>query len=252
MAENPHVMVATPCYGGMTTAIYTRSMLALAAACAGRGVRLSAHIDAAEAMISKARAELAAVFMESDATHLMFIDADIGFEPDQFFRLLSLDVDVAAASYPFKRIDWEKARRVALAGLPNLEAASLDYVVDWGVDNTPIAAVKDFARVRRAPMGFMLIRRSVVQRLREAHPELRYKHISRHGDHAKDLPYRFALFESTIEEGGLYLTEDYAFCRRWTELGGEIWLDIKSRLTHYGPHAFRGDLLQQFRKPSES
>jgi hypothetical protein len=139
----------------------------------------------------------------------------------------------------------------ALAGLPNLEAASLDYVVDWGVDNTPIAAVKDFARVRRAPMGFMLIRRSVVQRLREAHPELRYKPISRHGDYAKDLPYRFALFESTIEEGGLYLTEDYAFCRRWTELGGEIWLDIKSRLTHYGPQAFRGDLLQQFRKPSE-
>ena len=56
-----------------------------------------------------------------------------------------------------------------------------------------------------------------------------------------------ALFECMIEpESGLYLSEDYAFCRRWRDLGGEVWLDIKSRLTHYGPNAFKGDLAQQF------
>jgi hypothetical protein len=60
-------------------------------------------------------------------------------------------------------------------------------------------------------------------------------------------PNRFALFECMIDPvTGTYLSEDFAFCRRWTDIGGEIWADLDSRLDHVGPSVFRGDVASQF------
>ena len=67
------------------------------------------------------------------------------------------------------------------------------------------------------------------------------------GDPLAASPHRFALFDCLIDPAtGVYLSEDFAFCRRWTDLGGEIWIDVESRLTHVGPHAFVGDFATQF------
>jgi hypothetical protein len=77
------------------------------------------------------------------------------------------------------------------------------------------------------------------------YPQLRYKR-----DHSADasLPSenRYALFECMISEDGTYLSEDFAFCKRWTEMGGEIWADLNSKLDHVGPMAFHGELSSQF------
>jgi hypothetical protein len=104
-----------------------------------------------------------------------------------------------------------------------------------------------FLRVQAAGNGFLMIRRSALVRLCEAHPELKYKGV--HVQNANPAsPNRFALFECMIDpETGAYLSEDFAFCRRWTELGGEIWVDLNSELVHVGPMAFVGDLRTQFR-----
>jgi hypothetical protein len=239
-------MVTTPCYGGQLTVAYVNSVLALQRACMAREIKISFNMRSGEALITRARADMVAEFLSTDATHLLFIDADIGFAPEQVFRLLAFDADVTAAAYPLKRIDWEKARRVAQSGLSDIEGSVLDYVVYLEAKG-PMKAHKDFVRVRYTGTGFLMIRRSVLTRMCEAHPELRYKAAQREADLLKDGPYNYALFECMIEpDTGLYLSEDYAFCRRWRELGGAIWLDIRSRLTHYGTHAFKGNLETQF------
>jgi hypothetical protein len=246
VADNPSIMVATPCYGGQLTVAYITSALALQRACAARDIEINFNFRHGEALITRARADMTAEFLLSSATHLIFIDADIGFAPEQVFRLLAFDADVTAAAYPLKRIDWEKLQRLAQAGRTDLETAVLDYVI-YPETKGPMQAHNDFVRVRYTGTGFLMIRRAALLRMCEAHPELRYKAAQREADLLREDSYRYALFECMIEpETGLYLSEDYAFCRRWTELGGAIWLDIRSKLTHYGPNAFRGDLEKQF------
>jgi hypothetical protein len=77
------------------------------------------------------------------------------------------------------------------------------------------------------------------------YPQLQYKR-----DHSIDATTvsdnRFALFECMIAEDGTYLSEDFAFCKRWIDIGGEIWADLKSKLNHVGPMTFCGDLSSQF------
>ncbi len=250
METSPFLMVATPCYAGQMTEPYVTSILALQRTCQARGVRVEFNFRTGEALITRARADMTAEFLRSGASHLLFIDADIGFVPEQVFRLLAFGADVAAAAYPLKRIDWEKAQRFAKAGRILSEAAILDYVF-FPETKGPMQAKNDFVRVRHTGTGFMMLTRGAILRLCEAHPELRYKAAQRETDLMGEAEIRHALFECMIEpETGLYLSEDYAFCRRWRDLGGEIWLDIRSKLTHYGVNAFRGDFEKLF-SPAE-
>jgi hypothetical protein len=161
-------------------------------------------------------------------------------------RLLRFDVDVAAGAYPLKEIDWAKAERAMKAGRPDVQAASHHYVLAWE-DAGSISARDGFARVKRIGTGFLMIRRNVIKRMCDAYPEL--KHIAPvFAGHVPETTSRWALFECMIDpDTREYLSEDYAFCRRWRDLGGEIWLDTMSKLSHTGPVTFAGDLQAQFR-----
>ena len=96
----PHVVIATPCYGGQLTMAYVDSVLKLQAACIARAIRIDFDLRANEALITRTRNDLAARFLASGASHLMFIDADIGFAPEQFFRLLDFNAEVTARGLP--------------------------------------------------------------------------------------------------------------------------------------------------------
>jgi hypothetical protein len=248
MPDRPHLMVATPCYGGQVTTAYANSLLKLQSACRSRAIDLEWLMLGGDALITRARADLVAHFLDRpDATHLLFVDADIGFEPEQVFRLIDFDADVAAGAYPAKRIDWERVREVVAAGLPEPQSTALEYVFEVE-DPTRIVSRGGFARVRYAGTGFLMIRRQVLTKLCAAHPQLHYRRTSSSTDPLGGSPNRFALFDCMIDPAsGVYLSEDYAFCRRWTGLGGEIWVDVESRLVHVGPIAFVGNFATQFR-----
>ena len=139
MQQQSYILVATPTYGGHATTGYITSLLSLQATCADLGIGLSVRFFS-DLLVTRARNELVKLFLKHGAaTHLMFIDADIGFSPDQVLRLLRFDVDVAAGAYPLKQIDWAKAERAMKAGRHDVESASLHYVlVSLGEDPNSI------------------------------------------------------------------------------------------------------------------
>ena len=249
MTEPVHLVVATPCFGGQVSSIYASSIFALQ-----RALRSMSNVDLkvclrdGDALITRARANLVTLFLDDPtATHLLFVDADIGFAPEQVFRLIESGADVVAGCYPIKRVNWDKAKRAVAANRPNLPAASLDYVLEID-DPDRVVVVNGFSRVRYAGTGFLMIRRQVLERMC-AHPN--YAPLKFLREHSLDAlagsPNRFALFECMIDPAtGTYLSEDFAFCKRWTDIGGEIWADLDSRLDHVGPSVFRGDIASQF------
>jgi hypothetical protein len=246
-----HLIVGTPCYGGQVTSLYTTSLLRLQHTCQKRGdMDFSFLLLGGDALISRARQDLVAHFLENpSATHLLFIDADIGFDPDQVFRLLNFGADVTSGVYPIKRINWEKIRALAKSGREPQEPDSLSYVLEF--ENPQRIVPKDgFAKVRYTGAGFLMIRKAALLKMIEHYPDLRYSREHKAGDTLGESQWRCALFNSLIDkESGTFLSEDFSFCRRWTEMGGEIWVDLESRLTHVGPVSFNGNVATQFTVP---
>jgi hypothetical protein len=241
-----NLVIATPCFGGQISVLYAASLLKLQTRIRSyKGLSLTVLFKDGDALITRARASLVSQFLDNPAaTHLLFLDADMGFEPEQVLRLIECGADMCAAIYPIKRIDWATVKTTIEAARPNPGAAALKYVFE--VDD-PAAVIEKggFLKVRYAGTGFLMIRRAALQRMCAHYPQLRYKR-----DHSIDAATasdnRFALFECMIAEDGTYLSEDFAFCKRWVDMGGEIWADLDSRLNHVGPMTFCGDLSSQF------
>jgi hypothetical protein len=188
MIDRPGIMVMTPCYGVQVGASYCESILRLQIACQRRGVDFGYRWRSGDALITRVRAELVAEFLaHPHATHLLFIDADISFGAEQVFRLLDFDADVTAAAYPVKEFDWEKIARAVRAGR-DPQTAALNYVTAWQLENGKVVARSGFAKVRYAGTGFLMIRREVLIKLCEAHPELKYRRVHYPNDPLKDNP----------------------------------------------------------------
>jgi hypothetical protein len=248
MTEAIKLVVATPCFGGQLSTLYFASMFKLQRALRDYpNVELAVQLRDGDALVTRARANLVSLFLDDPkATHLLFVDADIGFEPDQVLRLLTSGADVAAGTYPIKRINWDKVRQAIETNRPKPQSAALDYVLE--VENPEnIAAVSGFARVRYAGTGFLMIRRNTLEKMCAHYTSLQFRREHSIADVLANSPNRFALFECMIDpDTGVYLSEDFSFCKRWTDIGGEIWADLESRLNHVGPATFYGDVATQF------
>jgi hypothetical protein len=244
--SKPFVMVATPCFGGLVNQGYMLSILKLMQSAATGEFDLDVVLLGGDSLITRSRSVLVSRFLDNPrATHLMFVDADIAFEPDQFLRLLRLDKDFAAGAYPLKQIDWRALPRRAVDGEP-LTAAGLSYVGQL-CPADQLRQEAGFATAAYAGTGFQLIKRAVFERLIAAHPELKFNAVHTLTNETPRSDNLYALFECAIDrESGIYLSEDYAFCGRWRALGGEIWLDLQSKLTHAGTSYYEGDCTARY------
>jgi glycosyltransferase involved in cell wall biosynthesis len=238
--EPLHLFVATPCYGGMVHQRYMQSICELLLVAQKDGSQVSVHLLGNDSLITRARNTLVSMFLDSDATHLLFIDADIGFAPTEVVRLLRLDQDVAAGSYPLKIVHTGPEVVDHVRSGETLSTAVLRYV--GAPSEVEARQEKDgFVTAEYAGTGFMMIRREALERMIAAYPETRF---SAAHDRSEPNPSAnlYALFDCMIDpDTGEYLSEDYTFCRRWRDIGGEVWLDMNSRLHHTGPWEFAGD-----------
>jgi hypothetical protein len=245
--SRPLILIATPCFGGMVRHNYMLSVMRLISYAKAAEFDVSLSMVGYDALISRARSTLVAAFLDdARATHLLFVDADISFEPQQVERLLRFDRDFTGALYPLKSMDWDLIAQRCVEGGESVKQAAVSYVGTF----CPEAERKHeggFATAIYAGGGFQLIRRSALRRMIAAYPQTHFSrvHILPMSGARRDAVQSsnlFALFDCIIDpETGTYLSEDYSFCLRWRELGGEIWLDGASKLTHSGTYQFVGD-----------
>jgi hypothetical protein len=236
------IQLATPCYGGLANIAFVNSVLILQRACDARGVGLEVLLTGGEALITRARSRIATDFLNQGRhTHLLFVDADIGFEPEHLFRLLACGKPVVGGVYPLKTVYWDKIPEAVRRGARDLQAATLGYVVRFLPNPDETVEVQDgFGEVAYVGTGFMLIAREVLQTLADAYPDLHCVI----GDVNAEAKPTVMFFDTMIDpQTNGHLSEDYAFCKRWRDCGGQVWADFQSRMTHVGHAAYTGSLI---------
>jgi hypothetical protein len=247
------LFVATPMYGGMNHGLYAKSCLDLQTLMMRYGVDIKFSFLFNESLITRARNYLTDEFLRSDCTHMLFIDSDIHFNPQDVLALMALDKDVIGGPYPKKSINWGNiayaARKHTEMEPRELEQLVGEYVFNV-VKGTQQFQVTEPLQVLEIGTGFMMIKRNVFEKLEKSYPQLRYKpdHIGQaHFDGSR---YIHAYFDTIIDTkdsatgGGSdrYLSEDYMFCQLWRKIGGEIYLCPWMKTQHIGTYAFTGNM----------
>jgi hypothetical protein len=246
------IMVATPMYGGQCGGGYTKSSVDLGQQAAKYGVDVGFFYLFNESLITRARNYLVDEFMRSHYTHLMFIDSDIQFDPQDVLTLAAIadpdsDKDIVCGAYPKKTIAWEKIKRAVDKGVaddnPNiLENYVGDFVFNPAPGTTEIK-INEPVEVLEGGTGFMMIQKHVFEKFGNAHPELLYT-----PDHVRTANFDgsrqiHAYFDTVIDpKSNRYLSEDYMFCQWARDLGIKVWMCPWMRLKHMGSYIFGGDL----------
>ena len=213
--KTTRVHICMPCYGGMLTESTFMSYIKWANTARQLGIDWTMETMTNESLISRARNTLTAKFLSNpDSTHLMFIDADIGWEPWHLLVMLNRDVDVIGGLYPMK-------------SLP----------VKWCVNGFEGAeeGPDGLQEVSKTGTGFMLIKRGVFEKL-NAHPATK-PFMNDIGLPAELNPYMKTYFDTAVRENRYY-SEDWTFCENWRDLGGKVWVDKRVLLRHTGTYTF--------------
>ena len=247
------VFVATPMYGGMAHGLYIKSSLDLQTTMSKYGIETKFSFLFNESLITRARNYLVDEFLRTDFTHLLFIDSDIHYAPQDVIALLALDKDVIGGPYPKKSINWKNIADTARKH-PNLDPKELEKLVGEYVFNvvkgTKQFTVTDPLEVMEIGTGFMMVKREVFDKMKEAYPTIQYKpdHVGQ--ANFDGTRYIHAYFDTVIDSkdsivgGGSerYLSEDYMFCQMWRKIGGEIYLCPWMKTQHIGTYAFTGNM----------
>lgn len=247
------ILVATPMYGGMCGGQYTKSTADLAKLGAAYGMTIDFFYLFNESLITRARNYCVDEFLRHEEyTHLMFIDSDIGFNPQDVLSLAAIadpesDKDILCGPYPKKTISWEKIKLAVDKGFADNNPQDLarfvgDYVFNPVQGATEIA-IEEPVEVMEGGTGFMMIQRKTFEKYAEAYPELMYMpdHVrSENFDGTREI---MCFFDALIDpKSKRYLSEDYMFCQWAREIGLKVWFCPWMQLTHMGSYTFGGSL----------
>ena len=236
--QQPNIFISTPCYNATMTLQYTTSLLKLIRAMNEKHIGYAIDFLGNESLIPRARNRSLEKFLASDCTHMLFIDSDIGFEPEAVFDILKYNKAVVGCLYPRKDIFFDKLLHSVQNekdSKESIDSRALDFVYNplRTFDNKTITD-GDYIRVNHIGTGFMLVQRDIILRMCQIHKEL----IITNGE----LPgEQYALFDCMIKNR-CYLSEDYSFCQRVNDAGGEVWVNMKHNLSHIGYYCFKSDL----------
>ena len=246
------LFLAVPMYGGQCAGMFTRSVADLSAVCTKHGIPLQLFFLFNESLITRARNYCVDEFMRSGATHLMFIDSDIGFNPQDVIAMLAMQsdespYDVIGGPYPKKCISWEKIKQAVDKGMAdenpnNLEKYVGDYVFNPKTTQREIP-LNQPVEVLEIGTGFMMIRRKTIEDYHKAFPHQWYKpdHVrTEHFDGTREI---MAVFDCIIDpDSKRYLSEDYMFCYNVQKMGGKVFFCPWMQLQHVGSYVFGGSL----------
>lgn len=220
------LFIATPCYGGQCFATYMQSVVKTVGLFHQYGLKLKVSVEPGDSLVQRARNTMVRSFMANDSSHLLFIDSDIEFNPQDIVEMLKSDKDIICGVYPKKA-----------------------YPIGWPVNylpgsdqNLPVDQAGN-VQIAEGPTGFMLIKRRVFDALAARHPDAHY--VSPQPDGR--MVHTVAFFDCGKSPDGRYLSEDFFFCQRWREAGGTVWAAPQVNLRHHGHHAFEGRYADEFK-----
>jgi len=247
--HNIRLYLGMPMYGGMLGENTLHGVLGLQAWTTDQGVGMKLQTMGNESLITRARNTIVSMFLDDQnyiGTHLLFIDADIGFQPQNIERLIRADKDIACGIYPRKCIHWNQVID-AVKKNPNITEDEISYKglgYNLNFENPQnIQLQGGFVEVMEAATGMMLIKRDVFQKMKKAYPDRKYKSdqivngARYRSDNCYDL---FGVGKIDWDEEERYLSEDYYFSRLWSKIGGKIYADVASPLVHQGNMHFKG------------
>lgn len=245
------LMVATPIYDGAQGS-YVRAALDLALKAQAQGISVRFEFILYQPSITRARNMLAAMFLASDCTHLLFVDADIDFAAEDVFSMVRAmdnhpECGVLGAAYPRRMTNWRNVARAVETGLARDNPGELarfagEFALQF-LNPGQSFALTDLIELVHLGTAMMLIRREIFEGMRARYPDIAFR-----TDPAEQQTHRIgeqahAFFYPMIEpETRSLLSDDYAFCRRVRDAGFRIWLAPWVKVTHSGPAIFHGSL----------
>lgn len=239
-----HIFVATPMYGGQCTGYFTNSLVSMTNVMRHSNMDMSFSSMFNESLIQRGRNALVHQFLKTKCTHLMFIDADIKFDPNHIPPMVDADVDIICGIYPKKEIDWNKVKDAAVEGVDAKELAKrtgslVVNLVDYaGAVTVP---VNQPVEIWAGGTGFMLIKREVLEGLADKVGSYNNDVTIINGNITERITEYFAC---SIEPGTeRLLSEDYHFCRVARLNGYKIWAAPWVTLGHFGTYLFEGGLV---------
>lgn len=239
------IFVATPMYGGMCIGNYASALMQLPTICSRAGIRMYYTYMMNESLITRARNSLAYEFLATDATHLMFIDADIGFNPNDIVEMVNRDVDICCGLYPKKEISWGRVTQAVQNGVPphELKDHTGTFVVNLVNNEIQEVVMTELLEIQNGGTGFMLIKREVFEALADKVPEYT-NDMYLATDVVKEPKIIKEFFATSIdpEAGNRLLSEDYHFCKIARKAGFKIHAAPWVQLSHTGTYVFSGAL----------
>ena len=234
-------MIATPMYGGMCTGHYVAGLLGTINKLKSVGVPVYWAQMMNESLITRARNELARLFLEKGFDYLMFIDADISFDGNAVAQLMAADRDITCGIYPKKEVDWKQIKKAVKAGKEDIENYGGAFVMNM-MGEKQESDNDGVMEVRHGGTGFMLIKRKVFEDLMPHVPTYRVSTHKENGEYVKPLTHEF--FATSIDSTGALLSEDYHFCDLWRKHGGKIYANPFIKLEHVGTYVYTGDIVK--------
>jgi len=242
------LFVATPVHSDVSMH-YAQTMLELQKECMKRNMRVMFQMMKSS-LITQGRNLCVSYFLNTDFTHMLFVDSDIAFDPHAIFRLIELDKDIISIPYPMKTAQWDTLIKKINSGVitdpEKCQHHMLQYPLLIKDDNTDIKVTKGVIEATHCPTGCMLIKRDVFSKLIEAYPDREIIQKTTIDGKYMDRPHFYNFFDTYYDpKTKRYLGEDFAFCRLWSEIGGKLYCYIMSYITHVGEFQYTGRLYDE-------
>jgi len=246
------IFVATPVHSECSIH-YTQALLELQKIAFQKKIKIKFQLMKSS-LVTQGRNLCVAGFLESDFTHMLFIDSDIYVQAESILKMIERDKDVISIPYPLKTMMWDKAMdRIndnQIKNIKDLKTALNTYPMRVADDND-IKVNKGVMEVTHSPTGCMLIKRNVIDKLIKAYPDKGIVQKTVINGEYVDKPHMWNFFDCIHDpETKTYLGEDFSFCKLWKDIGGKCYAYIGDTIVHVGEHQYEGRFVDEL-KPTK-
>jgi len=235
------ITIATPAFGEVFYTPYVQSIFRLMKVFQRRKWD-STFASIAYADIAESRNFLLTRwFDKTDATHLLFIDADMGYPAELVLDMVDFGKPVTGVVYPKRQIDIGRIAELSATGIPAARAIARghNYILRRRRGLSISIPQTGFMQVDGCGAGIFLIARSAIDTMLKKLPEISDAKARTNSPLAANLDRLIRAFEPMRVDGAL-LSEDFSFCHRWNQCGGEVWVNTFHAVEHIGLHRFNG------------